>query len=60
MLVQMAGSLADTPLTFVDTLAKLEALKEDLVGVAEFAIDLEVCFVVFYQLGDPLPGLYVC
>ena len=56
----MAGSLEDTPLTFVDTLAKLEALKEDLMGVAEFAIDLEVCCVYQYALGDPIPGLYVC
>lgn len=41
-LFQLPGSLEDTPLTFVDSLEQLEALKEELKGAREFAIDLEV------------------
>ncbi len=39
---QNAGSLEDTPLSFVTTLEQLEELKNELMKVPEFAIDLEV------------------
>ena len=45
---QTAGSLEDTPLTFVTTLEQLEALKKELTTVSEFAVDLEVCVALCY------------
>ncbi len=39
---QNAGSLEDTPLSFVTTLEQLEELKNELTKVPEFAVDLEV------------------
>ena len=40
--MQEAGSLEETPLTIVTTLEQLEQLKQELMNVKEFAIDLEV------------------
>lgn len=40
--LQLPGSNEDTPLTYVDSLAQLEALRDELKSVREFAIDLEV------------------
>ena len=41
--MQEAGSVEETPLTIVTTLEQLEQLKQELMNVKEFAIDLEVC-----------------
>ncbi len=55
--LQLPGSNEDTPLTFIDSLTQLEALKEELKCVKEFAIDLEVFLLLTlaYWCDDPLP-----
>ncbi len=46
---QNAGSLEDTPLSFVTTLEQLEELKNELTKVPEFAVDLEVTTCIYQE-----------
>jgi len=56
LLFQQPASHEDTPFTYIDSLEGLQKLRDDLKGVTEFAIDLEVS--IMFNFPSPVASGY--